>query len=176
MTLHFQGGLFALGRLQFSPYLVHTGQAGPLFWYSDDAPPSLGGGTRRGDPAVGIHIPESGPMTPAACSASFARARQFFQRHFPEYAAAPATCTSWLMDDQLLDYLDRDSNIIRFQRRFELVPGWRESDRDAFHFVFGRSPEAIDALMPRTTLERAIIRHVKAGGHWGLRTGWLRLE
>ncbi len=86
-----------------------------------------------------------------------------------------ATCTSWLLDDQLLDYLEPDSNIVRFQRRFELVPGWRDSDSSAFHFIFGRAPEAIDQITPRTTLERAIIRHVRDGGHWRLRTGWFRL-
>jgi hypothetical protein len=79
------------------------------------------------------------------------------------------------MDDQLLEYLEPDSNIIQFQRRFELVPGARDSDSSAFHFVFGRTPDAIDQITPRTTLERAIIRHVKAGGHWRLRTGWFRL-
>ena len=66
-------------------------------------------------------------------------------------------------------------SIVQFQRRFELVPGARDSDASAFHFVFGRTPDDIDSLVPRTTLEEAIVRHVRGGGHWRMRTGWLRL-
>jgi GNAT domain-containint protein/N-acyltransferase family protein len=171
MSLHFRGALFALGRLQYQMYHLKTGPAGPLFWYDDSTEPGL----RRGDPALSLHIPESGPLTPAACAESFAQARAFFARHFPEYADGVATCTSWLLDDQLLEYLEPDSNIVIFQRRFHLVPGWHESDSSAFHFVFGSTPDRIDQLTPRTTLERAIAEHVRRGRHWGMRTGWLDL-
>lgn len=169
--LHFRGGLFALGRLQFQPYHLQTGPAGPLFWYAD----GLGPGFRRGDPAVALHIPEAGPLTPVACADSFARACVFFADVFPEYASAIGTCTSWLLDDQLLEYLEPNSNIAQFQRRFELVPGWRESDASAFHFVFGATPDGMDRVVARTRLERAIVQHVQNGRHWGMRTGWLRL-
>jgi hypothetical protein len=175
IALHFRGGLFAIGRLQFTPYHLLSGPGGPLFWYDDAAASALGDGFHRGDPAIGIHIPEAGPLTPRLCDDSFARAHAFFQQHFTEYKDAVATCTSWLLDDQLLDYLDADSNIVRFQKRFELVPGARDSDSSAFHFVFGRPPESIDELAPRTALEHAIIRHVKLGGHWRMRTGWVSL-
>ena len=175
ITLHFRGGLFSIGRLQYAPFHLLTGPAGPLFWYDEPAAAALGTGFRRGDPALGLHIPDAGPLTRAACTESFHRARRFFQAHFPEFAEAVATCTSWLLDEQLLRYLDPDSNIVAFQRRFELVPGWRESDDSTFHFVFGSTRDRIDELEPRTTLEHAIVQHVRSGGHWGMRTGWLRL-
>jgi GNAT domain-containint protein/N-acyltransferase family protein len=175
ISLHFRGALFAIGRLQYQPYHLQTGPAGPLFWYDEAAAASLGRGFLRGDPALGLHIPEAGPLTPAACADSFARARSFFHARFPEFAEAIATCTSWLLDDQLQRYLDPESNMLAFQRRFELVPGWRESDSSAFHFVFGSTADRIDQLEPRTTLEHAIVQHVKNGMHWGMRTGWLRL-
>jgi hypothetical protein len=175
ISLHFRGGLFGIGRLQFAPYHLLTGPAGPLFWYDDATQTQLGYGFRRGDPVLGLHIPEAGPLTPEACADSLRAARVFFARTFPEYTDAVVTCTSWLLDEQLRAYLDDDSNMVRFQHRFELVPGTRESDASAFHFVFGRTPDAIEELQPRTRLERAIVEHVKNGGHWHLRTGWLRL-
>jgi hypothetical protein len=175
IALHFKGALYALGRLQFAPFRLKTGLAGPLFWYAQDSAPGTAPGFRHGDPALGLHIPESGPMTPAACDASFASARVFFERHFPEYADAVVTCTSWLMDDQLLDWLPPDSNIVQFQRRFELVPGSLEADASPIQFVFGRPLESLDELPQRTTLERALVRHIKQGNHWRLRTGWLKL-
>lgn len=172
IALHFQGSIYALGRLQFQMYRLKTGPGGPLFWYED----SKEDGFRRGDRAIGLHIPESGSLTPEACDDSFKRARLFFERQFPEYADAVVTCTSWLLDEQLTEYLKPESNIIQFQRRFELVPGAMDSDTSAFHFVFGHKPEQIDQLTPRTTLERAMVQHVKNGKHWRLRTGWLKLR
>src|SRR5947209_2322021 len=94
ISLHYRGGIFALGRLQFQPYHLQTGPDGPLFWYEDRAE----AGFRRGDPSLSLHIPESGPLTPAACVESFRLARTFFAERFPEYAGALVTCTSWLLD------------------------------------------------------------------------------
>jgi len=176
ISLAFRGGLFGIGRLQYAPYHLLTGPAGPLFWYDDATAASRGPGFRRGDPVVGLHIPDSGPLTPSVCVDSFARARAFFREHVPGYADGVVTCTSWLLDEQLQQYLEPDSNIVQFQRRFELVPGTRDSDASAFHFVFGRTPDALDQLQPQTRLEQAIVEHVKTGGHWRLRTGWLRLS
>jgi hypothetical protein len=175
ISLHFRGGLFAIGRLQYTPFHLQTGPGGPLFWYDEPTAAALGPGFGRGDAALGLHIPEAGPLTPSLCVKSFRSARAFFNEHFIEYSEVIGVCTSWLLDDQLLDYLDVDSNIVTFQRRFELVPGVHDSDSSAFHFVFGRTPDDIDALEPHTRLERAIVQHVRNGGHWRLRTGWLRL-
>jgi hypothetical protein len=175
IALHFRGALFALGRLQFNPYRVGSGRAGPLFWYDARTSEALGEGFRAGDPVLGVHIPEAGPLGPSACDASFRAAATFFAAHFPERASSVATCTSWLMDDQLLEYLPPESNIVRFQRRFELVPGARDADESIQRFVFGRVPARLSDVTPRTTLERAIVRHLQHGRHWRLRTGWLRL-
>ena len=175
IALHFRGALFALGRLQFNPYRLKSGIAGPLFWYEADTADSLGDGFRAGDIALGVHIPEAGPLTPSACDASFRAAATFFAERFPDRAGTVATCTSWLLDDQLREYLPPDSNIIQFQRRFELVPGTRDADDSILHFVFGRRPDSLSDVVPRTTLERAILDHLARGRHWRLRTGWLRL-
>jgi GNAT domain-containint protein/N-acyltransferase family protein len=175
ISLAFRGGLFGIGRLQYAPYHLLTGPAGPLFWYDDAAAGARGHGFQRGDPVLGLHIPDSGPLTPSVCVDSFQRAQTFFRDHFREYADAVVTCTSWLLDEQLQQYLEPDSNIVLFQRRFELIPGTRDSDASAFHFVFGSTPDAIDQLQPRTRLERAVVQHVRDGGHWRMRTGWLRL-
>jgi hypothetical protein len=172
LGLHFRGALFALGRLQFNPFRLCTGPAGPRFWYADNPPrPDL----RPGQVALGIHIPESGPLTPAAVDASLIQARHFFEDHLPEHATRIAVCTSWLLDQQLADYLPAESNIVRFQRRFTLLPGSTEADASPFHFVFGTSPAAAPTLKPRTTLERALLSHLEQGKHWAMRTGWLDL-
>lgn len=171
--LHARGALYALGRLQFNAYRLRAGTAAPLFWYDGEAARRRGPGFQPGDPALGVHIPAGSPLTPAECDESLRRVRPFFRRHFPEHAFRVATCTSWLLDDQLASYLPPTSNIIRFQQRFELVPGAKVDDEGTFLFVFDRGSGSIDELVPRTTLERALIDHVHTGRHWHLRTGWL---
>jgi hypothetical protein len=123
-----------------------------------------------------VHIPEARPLDPEGCDDSFAQARSFFPRYFPEHGFRVATCTSWLLDDQLAQYLLPSSNIVRFQRRFHLLPGAVDGDQDIFWFVYHRGPAAIDSLDPRSTLERAIVAHVRSGQHWRVRTGWLELR
>ncbi|MGH2472807.1 MAG: acyltransferase domain-containing protein [Candidatus Limnocylindria bacterium] len=161
LTLHFRGSIYQLGRLQFNRMTVRAAHLADAF--------------REGDPALGIHIPESGSLTPEACDDALARAHPFFARHFPETPTRLGICTSWLLDPQLGDYLTPDSNIMRFQGRFTLVGDGHDGDADVLRFVFHRIAPNIDDLPQRTTLERAIVTHLRAGKHWRNRTGWLQL-
>lgn len=164
-SLHARGLLYDLGRLQFER--TRLGETTGVGVHAADP------ATRPGDPALGVHIPEyKGPMTPEACDASFARAREFFPRHFPGEAYRVATCHSWLLDDQLARYLPAGSNILAFQRRFHLLHRFEHSD--VLAFVFGAEAGA-DPLPRRTGLERAIADHLASGGRWYGRAGWLAL-
>ena len=163
MSQHFQGAIFLLGRLQFN------------FWHVVFDPPP-GSGFAKDDPCLGVHIPALGPLTPEAAADSFAQAREFFPKHFPERKDKVATCGSWLLDPQLADYLPEDSNIVRFQRMFTPAPDWSEpGDNDVIRFVFGYLPDSIDDLPQRTTMERAAVAHLRAGKHWFIRNGWVEL-
>jgi GNAT-like C-terminal domain/N-acyltransferase N-terminal domain len=166
LTLHFRGAIYELGRLQFA-----RGRIGD--WA--EALGAAGAHVRPGDYVLDLHIPESGPLTPGACDASLAAARSFFERHFPEEPYRVATCGSWLLDEQLAEYLEADSNIVRFQRRFRLLPGGSPADADVFRFVFRRPDVSLGDVPQRTRLERAIVAHLRAGRHWLSRTGWLEL-
>jgi hypothetical protein len=161
LTLHFRGSLYQLGRLQFNRMNVRAGHVADAFL--------------EGAPAIGIHIPETGPLTPGAVDGSLAQAGPFFARHFPETPTSLGICTSWLLDPQLADYLAPESNIMRFQRRFTLVGDSHDGDADVLRFVFHRIAPNIDDLPQRTTLERAIVAHMRAGKHWRSPTGWLQL-
>ncbi len=147
LTLHARGGLYELGRLQY----------------------------QRGDTAIGLHIPEAGPMTPAVVDASLDEARVFFPRHFPDERYPEFSCGSWLLDPQLQDYLPADSNIVRFQQRFELepyeVPEGLDADVEVLRFAFRSLTTPLDQLPRGTVLQRAIIDHLQAGGHWYWRSG-----
>ena len=175
LVRHWRGALFELGRLQFAPYRIAAGTDESEVWYEEGVAAGMGAGFRRGDAALGVHIPETGPLDPTACDRSFSWARAFFARHGPEEEIRIATCISWVLDDQLQEYLHEESNLVRFQRRFELVPGAVQNDVEVFKFVFKRENPTTSGVPQRTTLERAIVAHLRAGRQWRVRTGWLYL-
>lgn len=147
LTLHVRGAVYELGRLQH----------------------------HRGDGVIGLHIPDAGPLTPEAVSASLDEARVFFARHFPDEHYTAFSCGSWLLDPQLREYLPEDSNIIRFQRRFELEPYEEpeglDADVEVLRFVFRTLTTPLDELPRRTVLQRAIVDHLSSGRHWQWRQG-----
>jgi hypothetical protein len=163
---HFRGALYQLGRLQFCRSRV---------WYRQADLDRLGVGLRHGDPALDLHIPEAGPLAPDACDQALRLARGFFPRHFPEERYQVVICSSWLLDDQLGAYLAPTSNIMRFQRRFRLLPGGVDGDEDILRFVFRRAAPALDELPRRSSLERAVVDQLRAGRHWKVRSGWFDL-
>jgi hypothetical protein len=171
LTLHFRGSIYELGRLQFNRMNLRAAERP---WLAS-APSWVAGAFREGGAAIGIHIPERGPLSTEACDDSFAQAQPFFARHFPETPTRLGICTSWLLDPQLGEYLGPESNIMRFQRRFNIVGGGHEGDADVLRFVFHRIAPNVDDLPQRTTLERAIVAHLRAGKHWQSPTGWLTL-
>lgn len=164
------GHLVGLGRLQYQ-----------VTWWPlpDDGP------LRHGAPVLDLHIPACGPLDPDAVEASLAQARDFFPRHFPDHAAAFATCESWLLDPQLAAALPASSNIVRFQRRFTVVPIPLPVPSGAFRFVFHLdgvegadgvvAPEVLDGLPRATTLQRVLADHLRAGGRWHMTAGYFPL-
>ncbi|MEV0531954.1 acyltransferase domain-containing protein [Kitasatospora sp. NPDC050463] len=165
LTLHFRGELYQLGRLQFQRKRL----TGP------DAEAAAGAGF--GPWCLQLHIPDHcGPLSPEACDRALARARGFFARHFPGEPYPAACAFSWLLDPQLCRYLPADSNIVRFQRRFTpLRPPGEPEDDNPLRYVFGDAGRPLDSLPRDTPLQRALVDHLRAGGHWYVARGWLSL-
>ncbi|GAA2288554.1 acyltransferase domain-containing protein [Streptomyces kunmingensis] len=168
-TRHFRGELYQLGRLQFER--VRLGRRTGEGLAATGAP--LGPGTQ----ALSMHIPDfRGPMSPEACDDSLARAREFFALHYPEEPGRLAVCHSWLLDRQLKQYLPADSNIIRYQDRFDIAALTETPDDDSpVAFVFGGTETPRGLLPRRTSLQRAVLDHLDAGGHWYPGIGWFRM-
>lgn len=139
VELAFSGRLFQLGRLQYEP--------------------------REG--YLNVHVPEEGPLAPAAVDASLARAHEVFPAH------REARISSWLLDPRLAPLLGDDSNIVRFARRFELV-GDEGEDGRVLELVFHTLGDDLDALPQETRLQRAIVGLMRSGGR--LRTTVGRLD
>ena len=152
LTLHTRGAVYELGRLQ----------------------------AHRGGATIDLHVPDAGPLTPAAVTASLEAARAFFPRHFPGEQYTEFSCGSWLLDPQLREYLPEESNIIRFQRRFELEPYEAQEgldcDVEVLRFGFRSLTTPLDQLPRDAVLRRALIDHLQAGRHWQWRRGRFPIE
>jgi hypothetical protein len=169
LTHHMRGQLYALGRLQFER--VHL-------W--DDMRTAIrnaGVEVAEDEVALSVHITDfSGPLSPAACDASFAMARPFFDRYFPDTPSRIAICISWMLDPQLDEYLRPSSNIIQFKNRFTQAFDLQPNNRSILQFVFGMLDAEIDELPQATSLERAVVSHIVGGRTWRGGAGWMQLE
>ena len=152
LLVTWSGSLYWLGRLQFNLQRLETG------W------------------VCSTHIPRSGPLDPAAVDDSLAAASRFFPEHFPDHPVQDFWCSSWLLDPTLAAELDPAANMARFQARWRLYGEPMPGDEDALFFTFARRGDVdLDALPQDTTLQRAIVARLRAGGHWSVRTGLLPL-
>ncbi len=117
---HLDCKLFRLGRLQFC-----------MAPAEHDIPEA---DVKAGDPVIEIHIPSGDSMTPEACDASIAQARDFFATYFPDCHYRAFTCHSWLLDPTLSELLRPDSNILKFASRFTVTDV--EEDDAILRYVF----------------------------------------
>jgi hypothetical protein len=169
IALHFHGELFQLGRLQFQRSLLGRRTSRAVAAAGLDQGP--------GDPCLSLHITDfRGPLSPSACDRSLTLAREFFARHYPDERYEIAVCNSWLLDPQLKRYLPADSNIIRFQDRFDVESDETNPDDSVpVGFVFGDPDVPLGELPRRNSVERAVVDHLRAGGHWYGGRGWFEL-
>jgi hypothetical protein len=168
-----RGEMVQIGSLQFHRVNLGVGNLSPEPWYSSEESRARGVGFRHGDPSVGIHIPNGTALAPSDLDATFTRARDVLGVMWPVEQRRLATCQTWLLDDQLKDFLDPDSNIMRFQRRFTLLDGWYDNDEETIGFIFQKVGVAWADLPRDTTLQRGVIDLLERGGHWRARPGWL---
>ena len=122
---------------------------------------------------IGVHIPSDADLSPAAVDASFELWRGFMARHFPDWADAPWSCDSWMMAPALAGLLDEQSNILRFQRRFQLEE-LDENSMGVIGWVFPGHTEVSERLPENTSLQRRLKAHLLSGGKVGWAKGILK--
>ncbi|MBR6772795.1 MAG: DUF5596 domain-containing protein [Clostridia bacterium] len=147
LTNHALGYLFRLGRLQFA-----LGKAHPVV-------PS-------GEYVIEVHIPQGEPLNIDACFESFAKAKEFFAKYYPDKRAEYFVCGSWLLSPDIPSIADESSNICRFMRLWTQLPHEGDKSYQAIQrvFGFGFDPENIASAPENTTLQRRLKAHLLAGG------------
>lgn len=171
-----RGEMVQIGSLQFHRVNLGVGNLSPEPWYTPEESEALGVGFRRGDPSIGIHIPYATALGPRDLDLTFERAREVLGALWPVDQRRLATCQSWLLDAQVADFLDPQSNIVQFQRRFTLLDGWYDNDEETLGFIFQRPGVSWRDLPRETSLQRGILDLLERGGHWRARPGWLDFD
>ena len=104
LSRHLSAKLFKIGRLQFC-----------LGTAEEDLEKF---GVKIGDNVIEIHIQGEGKLDTEECKKSISEAKLFFAKYFPDYKYKVFTCHSWLIDEDLKEYLPETSNIIKFGNMF----------------------------------------------------------
>ena len=158
---HYTGMMFALGRLNF---MLHP------------SPVTIEGVLTAGQWYVGIHVPESGPLSPAAVNESMVSAAEFFPAYFPDQPVDIAVCESWLLDPALVEVMGAGTNVGAFGRRFTELRAPYDDASAALFFVFRtRELGDVPSLPRRTSLQRLVLDRAERGVAWQIGTGYLRL-
>lgn len=122
---------------------------------------------------INIHIPADASMGRERLRESYEDARAFFTRYFPDYGQSDMMCDSWLLSPHLTKLLPESSNILGFQRAFELVHV--DETNDSFiRWVFGRTDIPVRELREDTSLQRKIKACLLEGSNLGAATGRLQ--
>ena len=149
---------FALGRLQFELRKLE-------YPFEKD-----GVCLPVGAPVINVHIPRTGtPLTPAACDEAFAMAARFYQKELKD-APVAFICHSWLLYPQNEKLMSKGSNTYAFFKRFDIVrSGDHGDDHPDLWRLFDRPfTGSFDCLPYDSSLRRAYVDHLKAGG----KSGW----
>ncbi len=112
---------------------------------------------------IEMHIPSDAKFSPEYVDESLKMAREFWREFFPKLLACEYRCESWLMDRQLLGMLDEDSNILSFQKRFEIFDEG-EASSEFVEWLFQTKTTDYETLSENTSLQRKVKAHVLSGG------------
>lgn len=145
-SYHLRGELFRLGRIQFRPCKTNRAPSGE--WVLE------------------CHIPQGEPLDPQACLQSFAMAKEFFAKYFPEVKADYFDCDSWLLNPNFAYLMEEDSNIVQFGKlwtaRSIRLEGSRATIQRVFGFGFQR--EDLPNAPENTRLQRRVKDFLLKGG------------
>jgi len=118
----------------------------------------------KGDPVIGLHIPEKGKLYPELVDETMVQIREFLALYYPDYPYKAFVCHSWLMDPALVSLVGRESNIAKFNQRFRKLTT-KSFGVAVFTFIFKKDPGTVilEELPENTTLEKALKKHYMSG-------------
>lgn len=145
LALPLKRKLYRLGRLQFEIGVMRS--------------------VHKGEKVLHVHIPEGEKLDIEKCEESFQKAKEFFGDEYQYF-----DCLSWLLSPNLQLILNEDSNIIRFQKLFQ-IQETVYTDRQAEKRVYGYLAEDAGHYPEHTSLQKGLKQYVKENGNPGIGYG-----
>ena len=117
-----------------------------------------------GDPVIRLHIPPVGKMTPEMIDKTLEETKKFAKEHYPDFHYKAFACHSWLVDPQLDEILNKESNIVKFRQHFHSLTR-KSGGTDVFNFIFNKPNMNFDIrdLPEDSSLQRALKQHYLSG-------------
>jgi hypothetical protein len=116
------------------------------------------------DPVLSIHIPPGGKLDCDDVRASLSEADSFFTSYFPNYKWRSFTLNSWLLDTKLREFLNQDSNIVKLQDSFYLVPIDSSEGNSVYRFLFNTRKPSPEELEAKSSLQINVKNYLLRGG------------
>jgi len=120
---------------------------------------------------IDVHIPGGGSFSQELIQASYAEAREFFEKRYNQKGLLFG-CSSWLLSPTLDEMLPETSNILAFAHEYTIYKTSVDpTGEKTGHYVFGSGVDMtnVDALPENSSLQRAMKARLKAGK--GIGTG-----
>lgn len=110
-----------------------------------------------------IHIPAGGKLTPDIVDASIQEAKQVLPQFFPDMNIRAIVCQTWFLDTQLQDILPPESNMLKFQKKFDLVMAADNQNHSIFDHIFNVKPTALENLVPKNNFQKTMLERALRG-------------
>lgn len=128
----------------------------------------------EGDKFIKIHIPSDAKFSKENVDISLKEVKKFINNHFKEFNNCRFICDSWLLSLKLRELLDKDSNILSFQDRFEIVKQDLNA-KDFIQWLFQASINTdVSLLKENTSLQKKVKKLLLQGGNIGSGEGILK--
>lgn len=145
--LGFAGKVFRLGRMEFEMVTIQE---------ELDLP-----GLKKGDPVLEGHVPQGEPLDHDEVMKSYRDAFAFFEKYF-DYHPKAVHLYTWLLDPELRNILDPESNILKWANDATLIPTCYEGSNIG-RFVFGMKEIDLKTAPRDTSLRRKILERMEQG-------------
>lgn len=119
------------------------------------------------DNGLKVHIPYGARLTKEACEDSYLRAKEIFERCYPEIRFKGFHLFCWMLSPELRDILPAESGIIQFQDKYTVFPA-KDNAVDAIMYAFSIKEQDvplvnIKELPEDNTLRRGIKKKLLEG-------------
>lgn len=118
----------------------------------------------EGTPVINVHIQCFANISPEVCDQSFSTAFDFFHKFFPEHKSKAFVCYSWLLFSGNQSLMDKQSNILKFAQRFEIISEVNDNEQ-AIYNIYGKRFRKKTDYPIKTSLQKSALKQLNHLGY-----------